>query len=318
VALSGRPTVLALRALGLGDLLTAVPALRALERAYPAHRLVLAAPAPLAPLAALAGWELEPARELEALPERLHGADLGVNLHGRGPESHRLLAAARPGRAIWFAHPEIEASHGCPRWEPGEHEVRRWCRLVRQAGIPADPADLHLDPPPGAPPEGTAGATVIHPGAASPARRWPAERYACVARSEVAAGRRVVLTGSRAEAPLALEVAGRAGLGSDAVLAGRTDLLDLARVVAGAARVVCGDTGIGHLATALGTPSLLLFGPTSPAEWGPPPDATRHRVLWAGRTGDPHGDRPDPGLLAVGVDEVLAVLAELPLLRAAA
>ena len=65
-----------------------------------------------------------------------------------------------------------------------------------------------------------------------------------------------------------------------------------------------------HLATALGTPSVVLFGPTDPARWGPP-EAGPHRVLWAGRTGDPHGDRPDPGLLTITVDEVARAVASL-------
>jgi ADP-heptose:LPS heptosyltransferase len=310
--MSGRPTVLALRALGLGDLMTAVPALRALGRAYPQHRLVLAAPRPLQPVADLVGWTLEPVGELEPLPPHLHGADVGVNLHGRGPQSHRLLAAADPGRTIWFENTEVPESRGAPTWRPGEHEVTRWCRLLRESGVPASPGDLLLDPPPGPAPPETTGATIIHPGAASAARRWPSERYAAVARAEAAAGRPVVLTGSASEVPLAREIVARAGLENDAVLAGRTDLAGLASAVANAGRVICGDTGVAHLATAFGTPSVLLFGPTSPAEWGPPPDCPRHRVLWSGRIGDPHADRPDPGLLEIGVEDVLGALDELP------
>jgi hypothetical protein len=34
-------------------------------------------------------------------------------------------------------------------------------------------------------------------------------------------------------------------------------------------RVVCGDTGVAHVASALGTPSVVLFGPTDPAGSGP-------------------------------------------------
>ncbi len=49
------PPLLILRALGLGDLLTAVPALRALQAAFPDRRRLLATPPRLAPLAALIG-----------------------------------------------------------------------------------------------------------------------------------------------------------------------------------------------------------------------------------------------------------------------
>ena len=93
------------------------------------------------------------------------------------------------------------------------------------------------------------------------------------------------------------------------VLAGETDLLELAAVVARAGRVVCGDTGVAHLATAFGTPSVVLFGPTPPREWGPPPDRPQHRRCGRERRGDPHAPRPDAGLLAIGVDEVLDTLA---------
>src|SRR5262249_6343706 len=55
VVVAVKPTLLVLRALGLGDLLTAVPALCALADAFPAHRRVLAAPRALAPLALATG-----------------------------------------------------------------------------------------------------------------------------------------------------------------------------------------------------------------------------------------------------------------------
>jgi hypothetical protein len=95
-------------------------------------------------------------------------------------------------------------------------------------------------------------------------------------------------------------------------LVGSADLLALARAVAAAGRVVCGDTGVAHLATALGTPSVVLFGPVPPTEWGPPPDRPWHRALWAGTRGDPHGLQPDRGLLEISVGQVVDELAALP------
>jgi ADP-heptose:LPS heptosyltransferase len=92
------------------------------------------------------------------------------------------------------------------------------------------------------------------------------------------------------------------------VLAGRTDLLELAAVVASARLVVSGDTGVGHLASAFGRPSVLLFGPTPPARWGPPRDGP-HTVLWHGEgRGDPFGTQPDPALLRITVGEVVSTV----------
>jgi ADP-heptose:LPS heptosyltransferase len=318
VALTGRLVVL--RALGLGDLLTAVPALRALADAFPSHERILAAPQGLAPLVALVDRDDgSPAihrtahtAELAPLGPELAGSDVAVNLHGRGPQSHRVLQAARPRRTLWFHCPEIPQSAGAPAWRAHEHEVERWCRMLSENGVPADPSRMQLAPPEGTAPPAAAGATLIHPGAASGARRWPAERFSEVAAAERARSRPVVLTGTPGEAEICRGIARRAGLPPEAVLAGRTDLADLARSVAAADRVICGDTGVAHLATALGTPSVVLFGPVPPSEWGPPPQRHQHRVLWAGRTGDPHASRPDPGLLEIRAAEAIAALEELP------
>ncbi|GAT64458.1 glycosyl transferase [Planomonospora sphaerica] len=312
-----RPVLLVLRALGLGDLLTAVPALRALRRAFPGHRITLAAPAALAGLVPLIGAvdELCDVPGPDPVPERVpvEAPDVAVNLHGRGPQSTAALLRTGPGRLLAHAHPEIPGVEG-PRWREEVHEVCRWCDLLGWYGLPADPADLLLaDPasPPGpsgpagpAPAGERTGPVLVHPGAAYPARRWPPERFARVAAGLRAAGHDVAVTGGAAELGLARRVAALAGLSADRVLAGRTGLPELAALVARARLVVCGDTGVAHLASAFATPSVVLFGPVPPALWGPPPGGP-HTALWAGSRGDPHGERPDPGLLRIEVPRVL-------------
>ncbi len=203
------PRVLLLRALGLGDFLTGVPAYRAVRRAFPGHRVVLAAPAVLAPLVPLteAVYELLPTGELQPVPWSGPPPDLAVDLHGRGPASHQLAADLHPRRLIVFGGEHAGGFAG-PRWQAGEHEVTRWCRLLAESGVPADPADLLLAPPPQALPA----RTLLHPGAAAPSRRWPAADFAAVARRLAAAGHDIALTGSAAERELALAVAGQAGL----------------------------------------------------------------------------------------------------------
>jgi ADP-heptose:LPS heptosyltransferase len=298
-----RPPILLLRALGLGDFLTGVPAYRAVRRAFPGHQVVLAAPGVLAPLVPLtrAVDELLPTGELQ--PVGWHGEppDLAVDLHGRGPASHRLVAALRPRRLVVFGGEHAGGFAG-PVWRADEHEVARWCRLCRESGIPADPDDLLLAPPPDTAPA----FTLLHPGASAPARRWPAAGFAAVARRLAAAGHDVRLTGSAAERNLAARVARDAGLGPEHVLAGQTNLAELTALVASARLVISGDTGLSHLASAYARPSVTLFGPVPPTEWGPPRHP-RHQVLWAappGYRGDPHAARPDPVLRAITPDAV--------------
>jgi ADP-heptose:LPS heptosyltransferase len=78
--------------------------------------------------------------------------------------------------------------------------------------------------------------------------------------------------------------------------------------VADACLVVTADTGAGHLASAYARPSVVLFGPVPPRHWGPPPGPhipLTHAELCRG---EPFADDPDPALLAVSVDEVLAAV----------
>jgi ADP-heptose:LPS heptosyltransferase len=310
--MSNSPTLIVLRGLGLGDFLTGVPAYRALAAAFPAHRRWLAAPAVLEPL-----LPLVPVFE-GLLPTDSGGAirgascfpDVAVNLHGRGPESHRSLLRLGPRRLIAFAHPEVPESAAGPLWSDAEHEVARWCHLLQSQGIAADASRLSISKPLQL---GTdhAGYPLIHPGAASLSRRWPLDRWAAVARGEMAAGRAVLATAGPGECELAFDLAERLALDPRRCCAVGESLYGLASLVARAGLVLCGDTGVAHLATALRRPSVVLFGPTSPARWGPPPNRPWHRVLWAGSEGDPHAGVTDSGLLQISVIDVEKEIAAL-------
>jgi ADP-heptose:LPS heptosyltransferase len=294
--------VLILRALGLGDFLTAVPAYRGLRRAFPDATITLVAPAVLEPLAALTGAidGLLPVNGLGELPV-MSPPDLAVNMHGAGPQSIEDLAATGARRLLTHRHRQYPDIAG-PDWCEELHEVERWTRLLISEGIPADPTSLELAMPEQSP--AIPHAVIVHPGAKAPARRWPVSRFGAVARSLVLAGHSVCITGSASERDRCLVVARSAGLGYDCVLAGNLDLAGLAALVASARLVISGDTGIAHLASAYATPSVVLFGPTSPARWGPPAKAPS-TVMWRGVTGDPHGRQVDPGLLDIGSDDVL-------------
>ncbi|MEH0986002.1 glycosyltransferase family 9 protein, partial [Micromonospora sp. CPCC 205556] len=275
--------------------------------AHPDQQLTLAAPTWLTPLIHLIGGidRLLPTDGLEHLPWTGPAPQLAVNLHGSGPQSHRMLAAARPRRLLAFRCPAA-GHHDGPDWHPEEHEVDRWCRLLAWYGIPADRTDLTLRrPPPGGMPTGV---SIVHPGAKAAQRRWPPARFAEVARALTARGHRVVVTGTPGERSIAEQVCALAGLPADAVLAGETGIGELAALVAHARLVISGDTGIGHLATGYATPSVLLFGPVPPAQWGPPPDRPWHQALWVGPREPVEEVAVHPALAALDVPAVLAAV----------
>jgi ADP-heptose:LPS heptosyltransferase len=304
-----RPVILALRALKLGDLLVAVPALHAIRRSRPDHRLVLAVPGWLRPIVSLIDGvdELLPTPGLDAPLEVPAGSiDTVVNLHGVGPQSNRLLE--RVGAPVRMGHraPGWEG----PVWVDGIHERERWARLVDAHGMPADPNDVALRRPPLH--VATAGAAVVHVGAFYGSRQWPVVRFAEVARTLADDGMPVVFTGSAADRPRAMEVAALARLPLSQVIAGTQELDGFAALIASAALVVTADTGAAHLASAYRVPSVVLFGPAPPEEWGPPKDGP-HVVLsdQSLRRGDTFGSEPDPALLAVMPADVIAAARSL-------
>lgn len=299
--------VVLLRALVLGDMLCAVPALRALRKALPKSHLLLVGLPWARDLVARFSAYLDGFLEFPGFPgmvERLPNLglipgflqtaqqarfDLAIQMHGNGLLTNPLtfLLGARqnagfyqPGQ--WCPDPDWFLPY--PDHEP---EVRRLLHLMEFLGVPAESEALEfplreddfeaLQDIPQARRLQPGSYVCVHPGASVPARRWKLEGFAAVADALAHHGLRVVITGSLAEADLADSVS-RQMSGSAVNLAGRTSLGALAALLSGARLVVCNDTGISHLAAALRVPSVVIVLSSDPLRWAPS-DTRRHRVV---------------------------------------
>lgn len=301
--------VAVLRALQLGDLLVAVPALRALRAALPDADIVLIGLPWARDLAGrlahlLDGFEAFPGYpglpetepDLPALPGFLArmqalAFDAVIQMHGDGAVTNSL-AVALGGRvtAGFFAPggycPDPERFLPYPAGGP---ERRRLLDLAGFLGAP--PLGEELELPLG---EGDVAALLalpeaaglepgryacLHPGARSPSRRWPVRRFAEVGDGLAARGLGVVLSGSASEVEITAEVA-RAMAAPAVDLAGRTGLGALGVLLAGARLLVSNDTGVSHVADALRVPSVVVYLDSDPERWAPA-DAERHRRVLA-------------------------------------
>jgi ADP-heptose:LPS heptosyltransferase len=313
-------SICVLRALpGLGDLLCAVPALRALRAAHPGARIeVVGLPAaglltdrfaalvdavvPFPGFPGIPEVPVDPARTVAFLAAaQREPADLALQLQGSGAVSNPFVALLAARRTAGFRLPGAWAPDEAAflDWVEEEHEVRRGLRLLAHLGIAAagEGVEFPLRPEDEAQaaellPEGEAYA-VVHVGATVPQRRWPPERFAAVAEALAARGLRPVLTGGAGERE---RVAGvRAAVRAPTLdLTGRTSLGAFAVVLRDARLVVTNDTGASHLAAAVRAPSVVLFLASDPRRWAPL-DAERHRVV-GGLGADP------------GVEEALAAV----------
>ena len=336
--------IVVLRALVLGDTLCAVPALRAIRRAWPrAHISLLGLPASRELAARLRcvdewlpfpGWPGLPERAVDhaALPGfiaamRAARWDLAVQLHGSGQIVNPLVQQFGARQVAGFHPPGGPVPAGglfCP-WPEHGHEVQRLLALCRHLGLPADDAALEFP----LRPEDDAALRLawpaaadaapyacVHAGAQLASRRWPVTRFAAVAQALHDMGHTVVLTGAPSEQALVAELSGLLGAcGLPHVnLAGRTSLWTLGALLRGARVLVCNDTGVSHVAAALRVPSVVVACGSEVARWAPA-DAALHRVLHKPAPCRPcaHADCPvgHGCALALTADEVVQALHDL-------
>jgi heptosyltransferase-2 len=108
-------------------------------------------------------------------------------------------------------------------------------------------------------------AVALAPGAVGPAKRWTTDGYAALTRRLLADGFAVWVLGGPGEKAAAQAIVGDAEARD---LTG-TDLREAILALAAATAAVSNDSGLLHIAAAVGTPTVGIFGPTSPWHWAP-------------------------------------------------
>ncbi len=295
------------RALVLGDLLCAVPALRALRAGFPQAAITLIglpwARALVERLDCVDDFIEFPgfpglpeiACDVTALPPFLNRVqsrrfDLAIQLHGSGPIVNPLVAAFGARHTAGFFNdqawvPAADAAY-YRAWPEKGHEIERLLKLTDHLGLRRQGTDLEFPVRDedrqvlqGIWPEMRKQSYIcVHAGAQLPSRRWPPERFAAVADRLAEQGFRIVLTGGPKEKELAAAVG--ACMRHEAVdLSGRTSLWTLGALIEGADGLVCNDTGVSHIAAALHCPSVVVSSGADVSRWAPL-EKSRHQVLW--------------------------------------
>jgi heptosyltransferase-2 len=163
----------------------------------------------------------------------------------------RLDPRAMPLMAERYAALAGHAGESVPRPLPAVHlRVDEAVRIATLRGLKLDTARP---------------AVALCPGAEyGPAKRWPAEHFAGLARELAARACAAWVVGSDKDASLGETIARSAGSGC-INLCGRTTLAEAIDVLASAQVVVSNDSGLMHVAAAVGRPLIALYGSSSPA-----------------------------------------------------
>ena len=289
--------VLIVKPSSLGDVVTAMPVLRALRRSFADLHVAWLVSESCLPLIAhdedvddcilferqrlgRAWRSAGAARRLKALLRRLRKGryDWAIDLQG-------LL---RSGLLAWFSRAPLragfrDAREGAPLFythpitaDVEQHTVDRNIALARGLGIDARPEDMTLRV--SQPAKAFAEQFIDRHGLGDrflvcvPPTRWPTKRYPVRHwRSVVGALGRlapVVLLGTAGDADLCGSIADGHGEGVINA-AGQTDVAQMVAVIAASAGVVCSDSAAKFIAPAVGTDAVVLFGPTRIGRTGP-------------------------------------------------
>jgi lipopolysaccharide heptosyltransferase II len=292
---------------------------------------------PLAWLIALVGW---------GLFFRRRNVDLAIDPRGEFPLALLLWLTGAPRRLGWNCGGGRFLLTDSPAYVPGRPEVASRLALLERLGIvplpqescfprfrpstkkgsipvlpesPQDCLEKNSDVPFCRP------RIVVHVGAGTPAKRWPAAHWAVLVAQLRRRDAQLTLVGSSADRAVAEEIVAAAAGVSD--WTGRLDLEQLAALLEQADLFIGADSGPAHLAAAVGTPVVALFsGTNQPDQWRPrgsPVVVLRNAVACSPchRQRCPRPDHPcmkelDPRLVLTAADSMLARRTPPPARRA--
>ncbi|TNH30345.1 glycosyltransferase family 9 protein [Micromonospora orduensis] len=274
-----------LRANALGDFVFALPALDALRAAYPSAEIVLLGapwhvklwrdrPGPVdrvlvvPPAPGIRTPEPgEPESSMDDFVAAAVGEDfdVAVQIHGGGANSNPFISRLGARLTVGLRADDAPPLNRCLPYIYYQHEVIRYLEVVGLVGAPAttivptlavtddDRAEAARVLGPADRPR-----VALHPGATDTRRRWPAERFAEVARALHDDGYEVLVTGTPTEQEVVDRVVAAAGVPVRPQV-GTFSLGGLVGCYADCALVVSNDTGPVHLAAAVGTPTVGIF-----------------------------------------------------------
>jgi ADP-heptose:LPS heptosyltransferase len=275
--------VLVVRPGGIGDLLLLLPALDALRRGFPVARVDVLCERRNLPALELAGWEggvLLYDRPAECL-SRLRCGRWDVAVDSEQFHNFSALLAWWSGAAVrvgFNINPRRNPLYThLVHYAPDGREADQFRRLLAPLGIEAPPvqpgwlagrafamsaalADAWQRA------AGSRPVAVLHDSGDRPFKRWGEARFEELAAALQGEGYAVVRLGLR-RGRASAEGAGPASRRT-LDLRGQTTLADSAASLQRASVLVAVDAGLAHLAVALGTPAVVLFGPSDSAKWG--------------------------------------------------
>jgi len=288
--------VVIFRALQIGDMLCAIPAIRALHRANPGAEITLVGlpwakmlverfPAYFHSLITFPGFPGFPEQTVDylAFPDFLkkvqqQNFDLTLQMHGNGTNSNPIAALFGAKHIAGF----YTKNGFCPdkdlfvEYPDDIHEIKRHLKLIESLGITEYSTDLEFpltkkdfeDFEKSALPVKAGEYVIIHPGARGVNRQWDPGNFAAVADYFFEMGLQVVITGTKDESEIVENVVHHMKH-TPVNAVGKTSVGAVAVLIKNAAVLVSNCTGVSHIASALQTKSIVISLDGEPGRWGP-------------------------------------------------